>query len=171
MQNPDNEHIAAEARTQYRAALSELVESQAGLVRQIAVSYAKQSPWADPNDLRQEGFLAVMDAVRYFDPALGWKFSTYVVDCVRRRLFRWVSDGRNLPLGQQCVDFECEPAASNEPDGGAAPLADLPPLSRALLAMRFGDGAGLAECAEALGVRQGRAKKVIAAGRGGLEGG
>ncbi|KRF29405.1 hypothetical protein ASG94_20700 [Nocardioides sp. Soil805] len=46
----------------------------------------------DPDDLRQVACLALVKAVRRFDPALATDFLGYVVPCIRGELRRWFRD-------------------------------------------------------------------------------
>ncbi len=46
----------------------------------------------DPDDLRQVAYLALVKAVRRYDPALATDFLGYVVPCIRGELRRWFRD-------------------------------------------------------------------------------
>jgi RNA polymerase sigma factor (sigma-70 family) len=114
--------------------LTAILNSQNGLIRQIAFGFTEGNPGTDLEDLIQEGYLAVMEAVRYFDPARGFKFSTYAADCCRRRMYRWLQHKHNQPFSNQeprqtrnrdnPLEQAIDPASIEQPDI-ASPLAIL----------------------------------------------
>jgi RNA polymerase sigma factor (sigma-70 family) len=53
------------------------------------------------DDLIQEANIAGLEAIRYFRPERGFQFSTYLADCVRRRVFRQRNTVKQRPLPQE----------------------------------------------------------------------
>jgi RNA polymerase sigma factor (sigma-70 family) len=140
--------LARRAQAGDRGAFASLIMSQGGLVKQIALSYAKQAGHVELDDLIQEGHIAVIDAARWFDPNRGYRFSTYAGDCVRRRLFRWVRARTIMPICPQepIVKRGCEPPLEGVPDTETPDAGQmvsellrlLPPLHRHIVAKRHG---------------------------------
>lgn len=60
-----------------------------GFIHTIAVRYQGQ---ADVEDLEQEGYLALYDAVDGFQPALGYKFLTYAKPWITQRMKRYIDN-------------------------------------------------------------------------------
>lgn len=92
--------IMTRARRAYRRwqqARNQLVEVHLGLVMFLAKQYGGDS--VDKIDLIQEGNLGLIKAVERFDPALGYKFSTYAGYWIRLALSRFnVRYGRTVRL-------------------------------------------------------------------------
>lgn len=78
---------------------SGLVAANVRLVWREANRYARPAIGAGVDDLYGEGVIGLIDAVRGFDPAKGFKFSTYAVPCIQRRIWRYLSayEGRMVP--------------------------------------------------------------------------
>jgi RNA polymerase sigma factor (sigma-70 family) len=60
------------------------------------------------DDMLQEANMGGLEAIRYYDPAKlnpktgrSYCFSTYLADCVRRRVFKWRNSDRQKPLPQE----------------------------------------------------------------------
>lgn len=70
------------------AALDELVRSQRRLVEQIAWTFRAHGIAAE--DLVQEGFVGLLEAIRRFDPARGLRLSTYAQYWIRATLHELV---------------------------------------------------------------------------------
>ena len=159
--------LAARAKSGDRAAMAGICASQNGLVKQIAVSYARQSPHVEIDDLIQEGYLAVMDAAKWFDPSKGFKFSTYAADCIRRRLFRYLGSRQVMPIGAQEDGGDREGMDGIEEAvrsfGGDVSqlLEQLSPAHQAIVRKRFGLGeneVGIMETAKVLGISVGQVR-------------
>lgn len=59
--------------------------------------------YAEVEDLDQEGYLALYDAVDGYDPAAGYRFLTYARYWIRQRMIRYIQDNGTirLPAGEQ----------------------------------------------------------------------
>lgn len=78
------------ARAGDNDACEQLLEENAGLVWSIVRRYFGRG--ADPEDLYQLGCLGFVKAVRGFDPALGYQFSTYAVPKIAGEIRRFLRD-------------------------------------------------------------------------------
>jgi len=80
----------------------QLIEANLRLVVKIARRY--QRPGVDVSDLIQEGTIALSRAVDGFDPARGYKLSTYAYRAIRREISRAATlkeQAQLLPLGPE----------------------------------------------------------------------
>ena len=85
----EEEQLFAEyARTGDRKIEERLVESQLGLVGQMARAY--QLKGVDRRDLFQEGVIGLMHAIRRFDPVRRVRLSTYAAHWIRAFQFRYL---------------------------------------------------------------------------------
>ena len=78
------------AREGDNIACERLLEENSGLVWSIVRRYFGRG--ADPEDLYQLGCLGFLKAVRGFDPALGYQFSTYAVPKIAGEIRRFLRD-------------------------------------------------------------------------------
>lgn len=78
------------ARAGDNEACERLLEENSGLVWSIVRRYFGRG--ADPEDLYQLGCLGFVKAVRGFDPALGYQFSTYAVPKIAGEIRRFLRD-------------------------------------------------------------------------------
>ena len=78
------------AREGDNGACERLLEENSGLVWSIVRRYFGRG--ADPEDLYQLGCLGFLKAVRGFDPALGYQFSTYAVPKIAGEIRRFLRD-------------------------------------------------------------------------------
>ncbi len=78
------------ARSGDNAACERLLEENSGLVWSIVRRYFGRG--TDPEDLYQLGCLGFVKAVRGFDPALGYQFSTYAVPKIAGEIRRFLRD-------------------------------------------------------------------------------
>ena len=78
------------AREGDNIACEKLLEENSGLVWSIVRRYFGRG--ADPEDLYQLGCLGFLKAVRGFDPALGYQFSTYAVPKIAGEIRRFLRD-------------------------------------------------------------------------------
>jgi RNA polymerase sigma factor (sigma-70 family) len=69
-------------------ALWTLIDENKGLVYRIVGRYRQRCVSLDREDLFQEGVLGLMRAVRGFDPARGYAFSTYAAPVIRSAMQR-----------------------------------------------------------------------------------
>src|SRR5262245_26438320 len=72
------------------------------------------------DDAIQEAYIAGLDAVKYYRAEKGFKFSTYLLDSVRRRVWKWRSERKWIPLPQENdggeeTEKELLPAPTEEP--------------------------------------------------------
>lgn len=85
-----NEEIIAEIRRRpdcCRDLIGTLWQQNEGLVRKVCRKYAGLD---EPEDIMQEAFLAMWQAVQGFDPAEGVKFTTYLYSAIERHVFRYL---------------------------------------------------------------------------------
>lgn len=79
-------------------ALSAVVKHHERLVDHVIKRYRlREHPHVD--DIRQEGLLGIVDAVRRFDPSRGYKFLTYVGFRIRIFIFEYVRTSSKDTLG------------------------------------------------------------------------
>ena len=86
--------FAEYARTGDRKIEARLVESQLGLVGQMA--HAHQLRGVDRRDLFQEGAVGLLYAIRRFDPERGVRLSTYAAHWIRAFQFRYLLANHRL---------------------------------------------------------------------------
>lgn len=77
----------AEGDTRLR---NEMAERHFGLVRSLAVYYAKRNPHLEMDDLLQEGRFGVVKALHKFDVDKGYRFSTYATYWIKHYIQRYV---------------------------------------------------------------------------------
>jgi len=136
------------AKKGHRSALNEVCASMLGLVRRLAASFYRTDSRAELDDLVQEGLLAVVGAVRWFDPERGFRFSTYAGDCIRRRMARYMGKRGVQPLPQEPARVRGVSALESIPERRRPQvdlareldslLTALDPRSRLIVAMRYG---------------------------------
>lgn len=106
--------LAAAAQSGDVLAEGALVKRYASLAEGISRSYFIVG--GDRDDLYQIALIALLEAVRRFDPEREAKFPTYASACIRNRLLdavRAASAGKNAPLRDSVpIDGEDESAAS-----------------------------------------------------------
>lgn len=73
----------------------QLWEQTKAFIHTIALRY---QGYADPEDLEQEGYLALYDAVDGFRPEKGYKFLTYADHWIRQRMKRYIDDCRPVRI-------------------------------------------------------------------------
>ncbi|MBR1384541.1 MAG: sigma-70 family RNA polymerase sigma factor [Ruminococcus sp.] len=99
-----NEELISLCRADDRDALTELINRFAPLIRKRAESFSGTVH----DDLEQEGFLALLDAVRNYSSERGASFSTYAQLCIRNRMInvfkRSDNDYDELPEEFDLVD-------------------------------------------------------------------
>lgn len=75
--------LLAKAQDGDREAAGEVCARMEGAIKSVAVAFAKQYAALDLDDLIQEGYLAVLRALKRYDPSIGRaRFSSYAVEAV-----------------------------------------------------------------------------------------
>jgi RNA polymerase sigma factor (sigma-70 family) len=77
-------------------ALEKLLMYHMGLVAFWVNEVASLAPWADRQDLRQEGMIALVKAIQKFDLSMGNEFSTYARYWIREALHDYLQASRNV---------------------------------------------------------------------------
>lgn len=75
--------------------MTALWEQNKGFVARMAHKYG---PFAEIEDLMQEGYLALCDAIEKYDPEMGVQFLTFASYCIRTRYMRYVSQQGSIRL-------------------------------------------------------------------------
>jgi RNA polymerase sigma factor (sigma-70 family) len=102
-----------------------LVRQWAGFATVISREFFH--PRIDPDDLRQEALIAVMEAVRVFDPSRGVTFKTFVARCIRNRIVETIIRANRM---KRDVRMEL-PREAVAADGDALPTVELIPALNA----------------------------------------
>ena len=76
----DNETLAVMIQSGDAAAAELLLSQNEGYLTDLALEY---SDWSEPEDLKQEGALALLEAAKHFDPAYGTKLLTYATPIIQ----------------------------------------------------------------------------------------
>ncbi len=97
------------------------------------------SAGVEPDDLRQESYFAVCDAARDYDPAKGWRFTSYLPLHLRDRFNALLGfrGGRSARLLNDAKRLD-EPLPLND-EGDAATMLDLLPSAAAQAAFEGAD--------------------------------
>ena len=77
---PDNETLALRMQSGNAEAAELLLSQNEGYLTNLALEY---SDWCEPEDLKQEGALALLEAAKHFDPAYGTKLLTYATPIIQ----------------------------------------------------------------------------------------
>lgn len=145
-----------------RAAIARILARHRGLIVRWCNRLALGG--FDLDDMIQEAHLAGMDAIKWFDPAKGFKFSTYLKRCVLNRLAKWRADRRQVPLPQEGEDESLDLVAAHEavdPSFLARAMAELSPLEKQVLSLKFGlSGGGAMETGD-VGRRLGLSRETV----------
>ena len=80
---PCNEALALRMQAGDKNAAERLVSQNEGYLTDLARAY---TPWCEMEDLKQEAALALLDAVRHFDPVYGTKLLTYATPAIEAAL-------------------------------------------------------------------------------------
>jgi RNA polymerase primary sigma factor len=88
--------LVLEAQSGNAAARNKLIQCNLRLVVSIAKKYAMASPNLTLQDLVQEGSIGLMIGLNKFDPARGFRLSTYVTWWIRQAIQRAVQDKSEL---------------------------------------------------------------------------
>ena len=86
-----NEELVARVQTRddVPGNMLQLWEQTKAFIHMVALRY---QGLADPEDLEQEGYLALYDAVDGYSPEKGYKFLTYAEYWIRRRIRRYIDN-------------------------------------------------------------------------------
>ena len=76
----DNETLAVMIQSGDAAAAELLLSQNEGYLTDLALEYRD---WSEPEDLKQEGALALLEAAKHFDPAYGAKLLTYATPIIQ----------------------------------------------------------------------------------------
>ncbi len=133
------------------AARDRIVEATLPLVRHIAYQFAPNAAGFEVDDLIQEGCFALLEAIRYFKPALGNLFSTYAGTSIRNRLARYIETRTAKPITQEGIGKDenlletvpdVSPVVLERLDEIRESLKVLPVTQKRIVEMRLGtDGA------------------------------
>ena len=77
---PGNETLALRMQSSDAAAAELLLSQNEGYLTDLALEH---SDWCEPEDLKQEGALALLEAAKHFDPAYGTKLLTYATPIIQ----------------------------------------------------------------------------------------
>ncbi len=99
--NHTNEQLCGLAQAGDRDAANDLILRVRLLICNIANGILEQSIGFDFDDLLQEGLLACVDAIRWFDESRGFRFTTYAADAARRRIWKHTKERKNKALPQE----------------------------------------------------------------------
>jgi len=144
-----------------------LIEANLRLVVKIARRYHR--PGVDVSDLIQEGTIALSRAVDGFDPARGYKLSTYAYRAIRREISRAATlkeQAQLLPLGPEQLSplpLPDETVAQRQQAELVSHLVNqLPPNQQTVVTLLFGlkDGESLSlnQVAEQLGMSRAKVR-------------
>jgi len=93
-ERPDNEELAQRIQGGDREAAALLLQQNEGYLTELALRFGSQ---CEPDDLKQEGALALMEAVGRFDPSRGTKLLTYATPAIETALADYAAMA-SLPL-------------------------------------------------------------------------
>lgn len=85
---PSNEELALRIQAGDKNAAELLLSQNEGYITELAL---KHSEWCDPEDLKQEGAMALLEAVGRFDPARGTKLLTYATPAIESAMMDYGS--------------------------------------------------------------------------------
>ena len=94
----DNDSLLPKAQKGDKAAFSELVNGNMGLVKSIALRFRERG--VDFEDLVQIGTIGLIKAIRNFDTSVGTRFSTYAVPVIMGEIRRLFRDGGAIKVGR-----------------------------------------------------------------------
>ena len=97
---PCNEELALRIQAGDKNAAERLVSQNEGYLTELARAY---TPWCEPEDLKQEPALALLDAARRFDPAYGTKLLTYATPAIEAALSDYAaqhSSSLSIPISR-----------------------------------------------------------------------
>ncbi|WP_373483852.1 sigma-70 family RNA polymerase sigma factor [Acetobacterium sp.] len=85
-----NEELVKAYQDGDKEAMNDIVVNNKGLVNMVVNSFYNglESSYMDRDDLEQIGYMGLMESVKHFDPAMGFKFSTYASKAIRGYISR-----------------------------------------------------------------------------------
>ena len=83
---PSNEELALRIQAGDKNAAELLLSQNEGYVTELAL---KHSEWCELEDLKQEGAVALLEAVKRFDPARGTKLLTYATPAMESAMLAY----------------------------------------------------------------------------------
>lgn len=84
-----NEEIVQRIKDGDSAALGELYMQVKSFIHRVAWKYRG---YAELEDLEQEGFLGLYDAIEHYNPAAGYTFLTYAGHWIKQRIRKYIDD-------------------------------------------------------------------------------
>ena len=98
----DNDSLLPKAQKGDKAAFSELVNGNMGLVKSIALRFRERG--VDFEDLVQIGTIGLIKAIRNFDTSVGTRFSTYAVPMIIGEIRRYLRDNNAIRISRSMRD-------------------------------------------------------------------
>lgn len=96
-----NEEMIIRYKSGDESALEDLLKANRGIICKMARKFGSNHSH-DEDDCMQEGALALIDAVRLWDPTRGTKFCTYLYRAVWGRIWHYRATERIICLGSAC---------------------------------------------------------------------
>ena len=91
---------------------NKIVEANLGLAKNVVVKHFKDSPY-EFDDLVQMAVIGLVNAVEYFDPTKGYKFSTYATISIKNHLLnehkKYTPDPNLISIDEPVVFYSDEP--------------------------------------------------------------
>lgn len=95
----DNDSLLPKAQKGDKAAFSELVNGNMGLVKSIALRFRERG--VDFEDLVQIGTIGLIKAIRNFDTSVGTRFSTYAVPMIMGEIKKYLRDDGIIKVSRE----------------------------------------------------------------------
>jgi RNA polymerase sigma-70 factor (ECF subfamily) len=171
MQTPSDERLMRSVRDGDLAAFEQLVLRHQAEAWRVAYRFTGDA--AEAEDLAQEAFLRILDAAGRYTPTAS--FRTYLFSILNRRCIDHVRKKRPLvtdDLPQLTDDGPSPPSRLSRRERDAAiqaALDTLPPAQRMAAVLRYFEGLGWAEIAEAMGLSAKSVERLLARAREHLE--
>jgi len=143
-----------------------VINEHTGLVRSLALSYSHCG--IDHEDLMQEGFLGLLEAVRHYRGEYQTKFSTYAVFWIRKYILKAIDrELKHRQLSREAAsEMACSPLQHPEPlPGTLSPDLEpwrqlLPELELKVLTLSREQGLPLKEISSILGISVERVRQL-----------
>ena len=171
MQTPSDEQLMLKVRDGDPDAFEQIVLRHQAAVWRTAHRFVSDE--AEAEDLAQKAFLRILDAAPRYKPTAS--FRTFLF----RVLTRLCLDHLEKKLPQYVDQLPERPDESSSPEHLARlgerdaaiqdALNELPTNQRMAVVLRYFEGMGAADCAEALGVSAKAVERLLARARGALE--
>ena len=85
---PSNEELALQTQAGDKNAAELLISQNEGYITDLALKHIE---WCDPEDLKQEGAMALLEAAKRFDPSHGTKLLTYATPAIESAMMDYGS--------------------------------------------------------------------------------